>query len=84
MLRNALEACGHFEFDSRGNMADYEPSPTGRGAGTAGREVRTGHRPSMAEAELPVWLASPAYDAQTVDAPASVGSPARRLPASSL
>ncbi len=27
MLRDALEACCHFEFDSRGNMMDYEPKP---------------------------------------------------------
>jgi RNA polymerase sigma-70 factor (ECF subfamily) len=27
MLRDALERCCHFEFDSRGNMMDYEPKP---------------------------------------------------------
>lgn len=27
MLKDALERCCHFEFDSRGNMMDYEPKP---------------------------------------------------------
>ena len=27
MLKEALEACCHFEFDRRGNMTDYEPKP---------------------------------------------------------
>ena len=27
MLKDALEACCHFEFDSRGNMMDYDPRP---------------------------------------------------------
>ena len=27
MLRNALEACCHFEIDRRGNVMDYDPKP---------------------------------------------------------
>ena len=27
MLKDALEACCHFEFDGRGNMMDYDPKP---------------------------------------------------------
>jgi RNA polymerase sigma-70 factor (ECF subfamily) len=27
MLKQALDACCHFEFDRRGNMMDYEPRP---------------------------------------------------------
>jgi len=27
MLKDALDRCCHFEFDSRGNMMDYEPRP---------------------------------------------------------
>jgi hypothetical protein len=27
MLKDALDHCCHFEFDSRGNMLDYEPRP---------------------------------------------------------
>lgn len=27
LLKDALEACCHFEFDSRGNLMDYDPKP---------------------------------------------------------
>ena len=27
MLKDALDQCCHFEFDSRGNMMDYDPKP---------------------------------------------------------